>query len=327
VRSLQAIGISALAESAYLTLVEHGPATGADLAGLLGSPSPQELDRALDQLRGLGLLEQQSAGGANGPLTARAPRAPLESLAEERARQAAALRESADALSQVWRDRHRADAGYVEIVRTAAASRLAIRRITEEATALVRQLSVGPSSPVDRTPEVAPGAFGALARGVEFRVVYSAGILLDPVARQVVNSCVEQGEQARVFPDVALNLMICDDRLAALAIPRPGGRPHHTMLVRPSGLLDGLVGVFESYWRMGVPLPARGEVVGGGTQPSDEERQLLSYLSAGRTDESIARELGVSDRTVSRRIARLQEVLGAQTRFQLGVQAGRQGWL
>ncbi|MFI6060373.1 hypothetical protein [Streptomyces sp. NPDC051286] len=38
-------------------------------------------------------------------------------------------------------------------------------------------------------------------------------------------------------------------------------------------------------------------------------------------------ELGVSERTVARRIARLQEVLGAQTRFQLGVQAGRRGWL
>ncbi|MFE3902834.1 helix-turn-helix transcriptional regulator [Streptomyces sp. NPDC059153] len=56
-------------------------------------------------------------------------------------------------------------------------------------------------------------------------------------------------------------------------------------------------------------------------------RQLLSYLSAGLTDESIARELGVSYRTVTRRIARLQEMLGARTRFQLGVQAGRRGWL
>ncbi|NUR97005.1 MAG: LuxR family transcriptional regulator, partial [Kribbellaceae bacterium] len=35
----------------------------------------------------------------------------------------------------------------------------------------------------------------------------------------------------------------------------------------------------------------------------------------------------VSERTVARRIGRLQEALGAQTRFQLGVQASRQGWL
>ena len=48
---------------------------------------------------------------------------------------------------------------------------------------------------------------------------------------------------------------------------------------------------------------------------------------AGLTDESIAREFGVSERTIARRIGRLQEALGAQTRFQLGVQASRQGWL
>jgi predicted DNA-binding transcriptional regulator YafY len=43
--------------------------------------------------------------------------------------------------------------------------------------------------------------------------------------------------------------------------------------------------------------------------------------------ESFAREFGVSERTIARRIGRLQEVLGEQTRFQLGVQASRQGWL
>ncbi|MFE7393699.1 response regulator transcription factor [Streptomyces sp. NPDC057582] len=64
-----------------------------------------------------------------------------------------------------------------------------------------------------------------------------------------------------------------------------------------------------------------------GDAPTDDTRQLLTYLSGGLTDESIARELGVSERTVARRIARLQEVLGAQTRFQLGVQASRRGWL
>ncbi|MFE7357241.1 response regulator transcription factor [Streptomyces sp. NPDC057543] len=56
-------------------------------------------------------------------------------------------------------------------------------------------------------------------------------------------------------------------------------------------------------------------------------RQLLTYLSGGLTDESIARELGVSERTVARRITRLQQMLGARTRFQLGVQASRRGWL
>jgi len=94
--------------------------------------------------------------------------------------------------------------------------------------------------------------------------------------------------------------------------------------VHDSPLLAGLVGVFEVFWRMAVPIT--GDAIGGRTL-DPESRRLLSYLSAGLTDESIAREFGISERTVARRISRLQETLGAQTRFQLGVQAARQGWL
>ncbi|MFJ6619931.1 response regulator transcription factor [Kitasatospora sp. NPDC091335] len=98
--------------------------------------------------------------------------------------------------------------------------------------------------------------------------------------------------------------------------------------MRRSDLLDSLIGVFESFWQIAVPLPAAAETADdAGTAPGAENRQLLTYLSGGLTDESIAREIGVSERTVARRITRLQELLGARTRFQLGVQASRRGWL
>lgn len=83
-----------------------------------------------------------------------------------------------------------------------------------------------------------------------------------------------------------------------------------------------------SDWQIAVPLPnALDTAADTGAPPTAETRRLLTCLSAGLTDESIARELGVSERTVGRRITRLQELLGARTRFQLGVQASRHGWL
>ncbi|WP_406497769.1 helix-turn-helix transcriptional regulator [Streptomyces sp. NBC_00846] len=130
-----------------------------------------------------------------------------------------------------------------------------------------------------------------------------------------------------MFPRVALNVLVCDDRFAVVGVTAPDRTGHHSIVVQPSGLLDGLIGVFESYWRMAVPLPSAGEASESGTTSMNGHRQVLSYLSAGLTDESIARELGASERTVARRIARLQEMLGARTRFQLGVQAGRRGRL
>ena len=47
----------------------------------------------------------------------------------------------------------------------------------------------------------------------------------------------------------------------------------------------------------------------------------------GRTDEQIARKLGISLRTVRRRVAALMTELGVDTRFQAGVEAVRRGWL
>jgi DNA-binding NarL/FixJ family response regulator len=57
------------------------------------------------------------------------------------------------------------------------------------------------------------------------------------------------------------------------------------------------------------------------------ERQLLRLLLDGHTDESAARRLGVSLRTVRRIMAGLTRRLGARSRFQAGAFAQARGWL
>ncbi|WP_328946307.1 LuxR C-terminal-related transcriptional regulator [Streptomyces sp. NBC_00250] len=52
---------------------------------------------------------------------------------------------------------------------------------------------------------------------------------------------------------------------------------------------------------------------------TEETRHLLALMATGATDRAIARMLGVSERTVLRRITRVQQHLGAQSRFQLGL--------
>ena len=54
---------------------------------------------------------------------------------------------------------------------------------------------------------------------------------------------------------------------------------------------------------------------------------ILSLLSDGRSDATIARQSGVSLRTVERRVRALMDRLGARTRFQAGVQAAHRGWI
>ncbi|WP_191298861.1 LuxR C-terminal-related transcriptional regulator [Lentzea cavernae] len=75
-----------------------------------------------------------------------------------------------------------------------------------------------------------------------------------------------------------------------------------------------------------VPRP-RADHVAVGSEPTTETQDLLRLMRTGATDRAIARELDVSLRTLNRRIARLQSMLGVQSRFQLGVLAAELDWL
>ena len=52
-----------------------------------------------------------------------------------------------------------------------------------------------------------------------------------------------------------------------------------------------------------------------------EQRSILAALAAGLIDGHAAKLLGLSDRTFARRVAELMALLGATSRFQLGMQA------
>ncbi|MFE2758229.1 response regulator transcription factor [Actinosynnema sp. NPDC059335] len=73
--------------------------------------------------------------------------------------------------------------------------------------------------------------------------------------------------------------------------------------------------------------PVAEDVGAAEREPTATTRQLLRLMGTGALDETIAREMGVSVRTVHRRITRLQELLGVRSRFQLGVIARERGWV
>ena len=121
-----------------------------------------------------------------------------------------------------------------------------------------------------------------------------------------------------------MTVALADDTIGFVSVPGSGDVRKHILVVHPSGLLDSLNGLFDCFWRMGVPLTGAGSGTGDDEQ-DDASRQLLTYLAGGLTDDAIARTLEVSERTVGRRIAVLQERLGARSRFQLAALAARRG--
>jgi DNA-binding CsgD family transcriptional regulator len=157
-----------------------------------------------------------------------------------------------------------------------------------------------------------------MAAGIGYRVIYSRAACDDPVAGPNLVRMAEHGEQARTLADPPMKLVLADDELAALPLPTEST----VLLVHHSALLDALTRMFETLWRLAIPVSADGDA------PLDErDRLILTLLASGATDDAIARRMGVNRRTVVRRVSTLQERLGATTRFQAGLQAGRRGWL
>jgi DNA-binding NarL/FixJ family response regulator len=84
-----------------------------------------------------------------------------------------------------------------------------------------------------------------------------------------------------------------------------------------------LVAIFDTVWEAADGAPARQ----GPSQPSAAERHVLRLLATGLEHDAIARTLGISVRTVRRRISEIYLQLNAASPFQAGTEAVRQGWL
>jgi DNA-binding NarL/FixJ family response regulator len=95
------------------------------------------------------------------------------------------------------------------------------------------------------------------------------------------------------------------------------------MLVQAQPVVAALRQYFELLWERAVPY--------GHTAPDSSltarQREVLSLLAQGLTDDAIASRLGCSTKTVGREAAIISTRLGATSRFAAGAAAHRRGWL
>ncbi|MGW1022878.1 helix-turn-helix transcriptional regulator [Streptomyces sp. NPDC002577] len=165
----------------------------------------------------------------------------------------------------------------------------------------------------------------ALDRGVLMRGLYLDSVRNHPPTREYVRWLTDSGAEIRTTPVLPLPMIVFDRETALLPVD-PGDRGAGALVVTGNGILSALLALFERYWDAAAPF---------GGRPSEEddvelsagERELLRLLAKGLTDEAAGRQLGVSQRTVRRRIAELTDRLGAGSRFQAGAQAVRRGWI
>ncbi|MGH8775409.1 MAG: helix-turn-helix domain-containing protein [Jiangellaceae bacterium] len=154
------------------------------------------------------------------------------------------------------------------------------------------------------------------AGGRPVRSIYPAEALHRASALELVRQWAEIGEDVRLLPSPPSRLIVFGGQAAL--IPVEWGRsPSRRVVVRTPGVVDAMRHLFDVLWRQAVPLP------GSDTEGVGGRSQVLRLLAAGAKDETIARQLGVSLRTVRRRVADLLGEMDATTRFQAGVEASR----
>lgn len=172
------------------------------------------------------------------------------------------------------------------------------------------------------TSEMNRPEFEAMSRGVRYRGIYGGKSVELPNAARRIRACVQAGEEARVFHTVPLKLVGADHRVAMLPLDL-----HHlegaALLVRSSSLLDALYELFEATWVRAAPIyfaPSGALEFSESEAPGaafDAER-LVPLLAAGLNDKSIADQLGISPRTLDRRMKDFMQSMDARTRFQAG---------
>lgn len=182
------------------------------------------------------------------------------------------------------------------------------------------------SSPADQLSGTEP----VLARGVSCRFLYEPSVFELPGYLTLLRSQMAAGEQARMVPELPVWMLIVDRETALVPLDVAKQAAGGAVLIHSSWLLDALLTLFEALWNQAVPLPPDLEdleLTEESPGITEQDHKILLMMAAGTKDAVIARQLGIDPSTARRHIARLVKSLGAQSRFQAGIQAARRGWI
>ncbi len=164
-------------------------------------------------------------------------------------------------------------------------------------------------------------------RGVRLRSLHRAAARRSPALAGYGVWLAERGGQIRTTPwPLPTQYMLFDRRAAVVSFEEPDLDGPAAVVLTTREVITCLGTLFDLLWESALPLPDTATDAPT-AQPSAGELEILRLMHAGLKDEAIARELGVSTKTVRRALSSLAERLGVKDRFSLGVLAGSQGWL
>jgi sugar-specific transcriptional regulator TrmB/DNA-binding CsgD family transcriptional regulator len=322
---LDVLGLDPIEEATYRRLVALPSATPTELAVALELET-SAVTVALTHLTELGLVATSTTG--KGQFVASPPVVGLGSLLREREDDLRRARGELDSLMEQYRgaaaERQVTDVVDVVTGTEAVAQRFGQlqRSATSEVLALVRSGVAAVSAEENLDEEV------AVARGVTYRVVLERAVVEQEGFYANALAAAERGEEVRIAEALPLRMLVADRQLALIPMSSTTDTGSvGALLVHPSGLLDAMLSLFDFAWSVASPLIGEHTDAASRDGLDEVDVRVLDLLLAGLTDQAAGKQLGLSLRTVQRRVSHLMEVCAVGTRIQLGRQAERRGWV
>jgi DNA-binding CsgD family transcriptional regulator len=193
-----------------------------------------------------------------------------------------------------------------------------LRHLVDGTTTVVRHCTMTVEVGSGLDPDVNRQTRELLAAGA-FRqqTIYPIDIMDTKNGRSWVRAWAEAGEEQRLSLVPPTDFAVFDQE-AVVASAQWGDPASDYVLIRDPMLVSAFTALFDRSFARALPVAPEGA-------PDPAEQELVRLLALGLKDESIARYLQCSLRTVRRRVAALMDRHGVQTRFQLGVAASRAG--
>jgi sugar-specific transcriptional regulator TrmB/DNA-binding CsgD family transcriptional regulator len=317
--SLEALGLDAHETAAYLALLDHPRATAAEIADAMGL-ALRRAQRLLDAIEARGLVTHSPERPRRYLLAA--PDIAIEALILQREKELQRIRGSVRQLQErAALHRESTPQPLIELITQRESERQVFRQLQASAQRELIFL-VRPPILISRpAPTEAPDyETDARARGIAYRGIVDSDYLALPGAVEHVRADIAKGDEVRVVHRLPFKMALADRRTALIPLDLSSPRSE-VLLVRSSALLDALYALFESLWDRAVPMtldrdpPKHGEA---GVGLAGEAREILRLMAGGLNDKAIAHELGISMRTLNRRISELMIQLNARSRFQIG---------
>ncbi|HZM83717.1 MAG TPA: helix-turn-helix transcriptional regulator [Candidatus Limnocylindrales bacterium] len=170
-------------------------------------------------------------------------------------------------------------------------------------------------------------------RGVKFRNIYARSVLDLPGSGEMLRRCAEAGWEQRIVTELPMKMVLIDERAALLPLDPTGMTG--AALVRAPVIVAMLRSYFDLLWHRALPMDSPSGLRDGGSaggvgnsgRLSAVQERVLRLMLTGATDATVARHLGMSERTVRRHVATLLELLGVDNRVTAAVVAVRDGWV